>query len=98
MRIHSPISTGSLSRSTRSRALPVIATTSRGFDGTWCGSTSPTYGSPRIHAELRDQGWVVSEKTVASSMARQGLVARPGPRPRHWLTRPDKRADPIVWI
>ena len=36
-----------------------------------------TYGSPRIHAELRDLGWRVSEKTVPASMARQGLVARP---------------------
>jgi transposase InsO family protein len=55
-----------------------------------------TYGSPRVHAELRDQGWVVSEKTVAASMARQGLVARPGPRRRRCLTRPDKRAEPIM--
>jgi putative transposase len=55
-----------------------------------------TYGSPRVHAERRDQGWVVSEKTVAASMARQGLVARPGPRRRRCLTRPDKRAEPIM--
>lgn len=26
-----------------------------------------TYGSPRVHAELRDQGWRVTEKTVAAS-------------------------------
>lgn len=58
--------------------------------------TPRTYGSPRVHAELRDQGWVVSEKTVAASMARQGLVARPGPRRRRCLTRPDKRAEPIM--
>jgi len=59
------------------------------------GGTPWTYGSPRVHAELRDQGWVVSENTVAASMARQHLVARPRRR-GHWLTRPDKRADPIV--
>lgn len=39
-------------------------------------------------------GWVVSEKTVAKSMARQGLVARPKKRRKN-LTRPDKRAVPF---
>ena len=34
------------------------------------------HGSPRLHADLRDAGWEVSEKTVAESMRRQGLVAR----------------------
>lgn len=58
------------------------------------GGTPRTYGSPRVHAELRDQGFQVSEKTVADSMARQGLVARPKRRFRS-LTRPDKAADPV---
>ena len=58
------------------------------------GGNQGTYGSPRIHAELRDLGWQVSEKTVAASMARQGLVARPKRRFR-CLTRPDKRAVPF---
>jgi len=58
------------------------------------GGEPGTYGSPRVHAELRDLGWVVSEKTVAASMARQGLVARPKKRFR-CLTRPDKRAVPF---
>lgn len=49
------------------------------------------YGSPRVHAELKDAGWAVSEKTVAASMARQGLVARPKRRSR-CLTRQDKAA------
>lgn len=49
------------------------------------------HGSPRIHADLKDAGWRVSEKTVAASMARQGLVARPCKRRKN-LTRPDKRA------
>ena len=34
------------------------------------------HGSPRLHADLRDAGWMVTEKTVADSMRRQGLVAR----------------------
>lgn len=58
------------------------------------GGEPGTYGSPRIHAELRDLGWRVTEKTVAASMARQGLVARPKKRFR-CLTRPDKRAVPF---
>ena len=50
------------------------------------------YGSPRVHRELVEAGWAVSEKTVAASMARQGLVARPKRRP-HNLTRPGKSAE-----
>ncbi|MEZ5088168.1 MAG: transposase, partial [Tessaracoccus sp.] len=34
------------------------------------------HGSPRLHADLVEAGWVVAEKTVAESMRRQGLVAR----------------------
>jgi putative transposase len=52
------------------------------------------HGSPRIHVDLRDLGWQVSEKTVAKSMARQGLVARTKKRRKN-LTRPDKRAIPF---
>jgi putative transposase len=52
------------------------------------------HGSPRILVDLRAAGWVVSEKTVAKSMARQGLVARPKKRRKN-LTRPDKRAVPF---
>jgi putative transposase len=48
------------------------------------------YGSPRVLDDLRDAGERVSKKTVERSMARQGLVARPGPRRRHWLTRQAK--------
>lgn len=57
------------------------------------GGTPRTYGSPRVYAELRDLGWEVSQKTVADSMARQSLVARPKRRFRS-LTRPDKAAQP----
>lgn len=49
------------------------------------------HGSPRLHADLRDDGWTVSEKTVAASMGRQGLVARKIKR-RNGLTRQDKTA------
>jgi transposase InsO family protein len=52
------------------------------------------HGSPRIRADLRAAGWVVSEKTVAKSMACQGLVARAQKRRKN-LTRPDKRAVPF---
>jgi transposase InsO family protein len=53
------------------------------------------HGSPRILVDLREAGWTVSEKTVAASMARQGLVARPRKRRKN-LTRPDKRAVPFL--
>ena len=52
------------------------------------------HGSPRVFIDLRAAGWVVSEKSVAKSMARQGLVARPKKRRKN-LTRPDKRAVPF---
>jgi transposase InsO family protein len=40
---------------------------------------------------LRDAGWRISKNTVADSMRRQGLVARPGKR-RRGLTKADRRA------
>jgi len=49
------------------------------------------HGSPRLHADLRDEGWTVSEKTVADSMRSQGLVARRIKR-RNGLTKQDKTA------
>ncbi len=49
------------------------------------------HGSPRLVGDLRDAGWTVSEKTVADSMRRQGLVARKIKR-RNGLTRQDKTA------
>lgn len=58
------------------------------------GASHGLHGSPRIHADLRADGWVVSEKSVAKSMARQGLVARARKRRKN-LTRPDKRVIPF---
>lgn len=67
-------------RDTIDRAVKVAFTKARGL-----------HGSPRLHADLRDDGWRVSEKTVADSMRRQGLVAR-RIRRRNGLTRQDKTA------
>lgn len=57
-----------------------------------------TYGSPRIAADLREEGWRVSVNTVAKVMAGQGLAARPRRR-RRSTTRPGKgrwRAPDLV--
>ena len=67
-------------RATIDRAVTVAFDKARGL-----------HGSPRLHADLRDDGWSVSEKTVADSMRRQGLVARRIKR-RNGLTRQDKTA------
>ena len=67
-------------RDTIDRAVKVAFTKARGL-----------HGSPRLHADLLDDGWEVSEKTVADSMRRQGLVAR-RIRRRNGLTRQDKTA------
>ena len=55
------------------------------------GKARGLHGSPRLHADLRGDGWTVSEKTVADSMRRQGLIAR-RIRRRNGLTRQDKTA------
>ncbi len=55
-------------------------------------------GSPVITADLRDDGWRVSENTVAKRMAEQGLAARPKRR-RRATTRPGRgrwRAPDLV--
>jgi transposase InsO family protein len=59
------------------------------------GGNPGTYGSPRVFEDLVAAGWRVSPKTVAASMARQGLVGRSPKRKRRSLTRPDKAADPV---
>jgi putative transposase len=56
------------------------------------------YGSPRITADLREDGWRVSENTVAALMAEQHLAARRKKR-RKSTTRPAKgrwRAPDLV--
>ena len=56
------------------------------------------YSSPRITADLKDEGWRVSVNTVAQIMAEQGLRARPKPR-RRGSTRPARgrwRAPDLV--
>ena len=72
--------TRDLRRDTMDRAVRVAFTKARGL-----------HGSPRLLHDLRDDGWRVSEKTVADSMRRQGLVAR-RIRRRSGLTRQDKTA------
>jgi len=67
-------------RDTIDRAVKVMFTKKRGL-----------HGSPRLQADLREDGWQVSEKTVADSMRRQGLVARRIKR-RNGLTKQDKTA------
>jgi putative transposase len=56
------------------------------------------YGSPRIADDLRDEGWRVSENTVAGLMAEMGLAAR-RKKKRRATTRPGRgrwRAPDLV--
>lgn len=75
--------TRDLRRDTLDRAVRVMFVKQRGL-----------HGSPRLVADLREDGWVVSEKTVAKSMRRQGLIARKIKR-RNGLTKQDKTKAPF---
>jgi putative transposase len=72
------------------RRVTLDAAVKRSFD-----ASGGRYGSPRVLADLVDDGWRVSKKSVEASMTRQGLVARPTKTRRGWLTRPDKAAPPV---
>jgi HTH-like domain len=52
-----------------------------------------TYGSPRVHAELRRRGRPVNRKRVGRLMAAHGIVGH-RPRLRRGLTKPDTAAAP----
>ncbi len=53
------------------------------------------YGSPRIHRQLRDDGEVVTEKTVAKVMQTLDLQGR-SPRPRKPRTTDSNHGQPIA--
>ena len=52
-----------------------------------------TYGTPRVHAELRAEGTRVSRKRVARLMRRAGLEGA-SRRKRAWTTKRDREARP----
>lgn len=53
-----------------------------------------TYGSPRVHAELRERGFEVSRKRVEKQMRDQGLFGRR--RPKYRKTTDSNHGEPIA--
>jgi transposase InsO family protein len=53
-----------------------------------------TYGSPRIHADLREQGRRVSAKRVARVMRAEGIRAKP--RRRFAVTTDSRHGEPVA--
>jgi putative transposase len=53
-----------------------------------------TYGSPRVHVELRERGFEVSRKRVEKQMREQGLEGRR--RPRYRKTTDSNHDEPIA--
>ena len=79
-----PLSTRDLEDAALKTAMTEIHRRSRG-----------TYGSPRIHAELKDQGTHVGRKRVARLMRELGLEGSHGRRRRGTIRRdPDAQAAP----
>jgi transposase InsO family protein len=64
------------------------------IDDIYIGSRR-SYGSPRVHRELRNRGYRVGRNRVARLMADHGLVGRPGRRPRRPRTT---IADPTAAV
>jgi transposase InsO family protein len=54
------------------------------------------YGAPRVHAELRHQGWRVGHNRVARLMADNGLAGRDGRPPTPRTTIADPAATPAL--
>jgi transposase InsO family protein len=57
--------------------------------------SNETYGAPRVHRQLRAEGWRVGKKRVARLMRQDGLVGRT-PRQRHGSTTDSRHAEPIA--
>ena len=55
-----------------------------------------TYGSPRVHAELRAQGVVCNRKRVARLMRQHGICSCRGQRRRRTLTTQSQHGQPVA--
>ena len=53
-----------------------------------------TYGSPRLHAELKREGWAVGRKRVVRIMRQEGLEVEP--RRRFKTTTDSKHSLPVA--